>query len=50
MTTAAMTRHRCPVCGRRVAVTDGGMFRPHVDGIKRPCPMTGEPLPKGDGS
>ena len=41
------TRHTCPVCRRDVAAVGRPhpVFRPHADGINRPCLMAGEPIP-----
>lgn len=45
-----VTRRVCPVCRRDVAVVSAArpVFRPHADGINRPCLMAGEPIPAAE--
>lgn len=44
--TVRAARHACPVCRREVCeVGWPPVFRPHADGINRPCLMAGEPIP-----
>lgn len=51
-TDTRVMRHTCPVCKREVVEIGWPrpVFRPHSDGVGRPCPMAGEPIPEADGS
>lgn len=41
-------RYACPVCRRSITPRAGiTVVTPHRDGIGKPCPMAGEPLPAG---